>query len=80
VNDAPPAPSAEAVSAARDQAFEEVERMADLAASYVRSIGEAAFRGDEATMVVHLKQLRLCCLAMIKTYKDCFGADGTAGI
>jgi hypothetical protein len=76
MNDAPPSP--EAVSAARDQAFDEVERMADLAASYLRSLGEAAFRGDEATMLVHLRQLRLCCLAMIQTYKESFGADGSA--
>lgn len=65
-----PSSSSELTSALRDQAFEEIERVADLAASYSRSIGEAAFRGDEATMLVHLKQLRLCCLAMIKTYKD----------
>jgi len=56
--------------ALRDQVFEEIERVADLAASYARSAGEAAFRGDETTMLVHLKQLRLCCLSMIKTYKD----------
>ena len=46
--------------------------MSNLAASYSRSIGEAAFRGDDVTMLVHLKQLRLCLISMIKTYKDYF--------
>jgi hypothetical protein len=62
--------SPELSSALRDQAFEEIERLASLTASYARSTGEAAFRGDETAMLVHLKQLRLCCLSMIKTYKD----------
>ena len=75
-SDAPPSP--ELLSALRDQGFDEVERVANLAASYSRSIGEAAYRGDEATMIVHLKQLRLCCLSMIKTSKDLQG--GTAGV
>ena len=77
------APSAEVASVLRDQVFEEVERLSDLAASYSRSIGEAAFRGDEVTMVVHVKQLRLCCLSMIKTYKDLQGGGqggGSTGI
>jgi hypothetical protein len=67
-------PSPELISALRDQAFDEIERVSALAASYARSTAEAAFRGDEAMMLVHLKQLRLCCVSMIKTYKDCFPA------
>jgi hypothetical protein len=75
VPDAPPSP--ELVSVLRDQAFEEIERVASLVASYARSTGEAAFRGDETTMAVHIKQLRLCCLSLIKTYKENMG--GTDG-
>ena len=71
MNDEPPSP--EMFSVLRDQAFEEIERVAGLAASYSRSLGEAAFRGDRATMDVHLRQLRLCVLSMIKTYKDFLG-------
>lgn len=63
-------PSPELISAQRDQVFEEIERQADLAASYARSIGEAAFRGDQVTMIVHLRQLRDCLLAMFATQKD----------
>jgi hypothetical protein len=71
MNDEPPSP--EMFSVLRDQAFEEIERVAGLAASYSRSLGEAAFRGDRATMDMHLRQLRLCVLSMIKTYKDFLG-------
>jgi hypothetical protein len=68
MNDEPPSP--ELTSVLRDQAFEELIDNADMAASYARSIAEAAFRGDQTTVAVHLRQLRECCLAMIKTYKD----------
>ena len=71
MNDEPSSP--ELISALRDQAFEEIERVSELAASYSRSLGEAAFRGDEATVLAHLKQLRLCCLSMIQTYKNLQG-------
>jgi hypothetical protein len=73
--DAPPSP--ELVSVLRDQAFEEIERVSNLIASYARSTGEAAFRGDETTMFVHMKQLRLCCVSLIRTYKENMG--GTDG-
>jgi hypothetical protein len=72
--DAPPTP--EVVSLMRNQAFDEIERVANLIASYARSTAEAAFRGDETTMVVHIKQVRLCCLSMLKTYKDNMGGPG----
>jgi hypothetical protein len=52
------------------EACKEIRRVSKLSTSYSRSIGEAARRGDEVTLEAHLKQLRLCCLAMIKTYKD----------
>ena len=44
MNDNPP-PSPELISALRDQAFEEIGRVSDLAASYSRSLGEAALPG-----------------------------------
>jgi hypothetical protein len=61
--------SPELVSALRDQAFEELERLGNRAASYSRSLAEAAYRGDEATVEVHLRQLRLCVLELIQLYK-----------
>jgi hypothetical protein len=70
-------PSPELLSVLRDQSFNEIERVAGLIASYARSAGEAAFRGDETTMGLHIRQLRLCCLSMIKTYKDFL--EGTHG-
>jgi len=63
-------PGLELGRALRDQVYEELERHADLLASYARSAGEAAFRGDQLTLGVHIKQARLAVLAMIKLYKD----------
>ena len=66
----PDKPPPDLTSVLRDQAFEEIGRVSELAASYSRSIGEAAYRGDEMTVAAHLQHLRLCCLSMIRTYKD----------
>ena len=64
----------------RNQGFEELIENADQAASYCRSIGEAAYRGDALTVGVHLKQLRALVVAMIKTFKeDVDGQDGAIG-
>ena len=52
-----PAPSKEAVVAARDLCLEAVVEMADLAASYWRSAAEAAYRDDQLTLEVHCRQL-----------------------
>jgi hypothetical protein len=71
------ATSADLTTSLRNQAFEEIERVSSLAASYSRSIGEAAYRGDDLTVLVHLKQLRLCTMTMIKIYKGYF--DGESG-
>ena len=68
MSDGPPSP--ELISVLRDQAFIEIERVANLTASYARSTGEAAFRGDGTMMLVHMRQMRLCCVSMIRTYKD----------
>ena len=65
-----PPPSSELISVLRDQALDEIVRVATRAESYSRSIAEAAYRGDEVTVEVHLRQLRLCCLSMIGTWKD----------
>jgi hypothetical protein len=63
-------PNPELVEALRNEVFQEIEREADLVASYARSAGEAAYRGDQVTLGVHLKQLRLCLLLMIKLFKE----------
>jgi hypothetical protein len=74
----PDAPSPELRAVLRGQALDEIERVASLVASYAHSAGEAAFRGDETTMGVHIRQLRLCCVAMLKTYKEMAGDQGVA--
>ena len=61
---------------ARNQAFDELERVANKAASYSRSISEAAYRGDDLTVLVHLKQLKACLITMIQTYKAYFDGAG----
>jgi hypothetical protein len=70
--------SPEVASAQRDQAFEEIERIAEMTSSYSRSLGEAAYRGDATTVLVHLQQLRLCCVSMIQTYKDYLDGEAPA--
>ena len=65
-----PPPSSELTSALRAQAFAEIVQSATLAISYSHSLAEAAFRGDQLTVEVHLRQLRLCSSSMIQTYKD----------
>ena len=59
----------------RDLAFEEINRVCFLTESYSRSIAEAAFRGDDRTVRVHLDQMRRCVVSMIQTYK--FSLEGT---
>jgi hypothetical protein len=70
------ATSADLTTSLRNQAFEEIERVSSLASSYSRSIGEAAYRGDDVTMLVHMKQLKACLVSMIKTYKTGFNGAG----
>jgi hypothetical protein len=66
-------PSDKAVSATRDLAFEAIIEHASLAESYSRSVTEAAWRGDETTLGVHLRQLRLTVIAALKSYNDIVG-------
>jgi hypothetical protein len=70
------ATSADLTTDLRNQAFEEIERVSLKASSYSRSISEAAYRGDDHTMVVHMKQLKSCLLTMIKIYKHYFDVSG----
>jgi hypothetical protein len=61
--------SPEAIGAARDLAFEGLVETGSLAESYSRSLTEAAWRGDRLTVEVTLKQLRLCVVSAIDTFK-----------
>jgi len=67
-------PPPEVVPFSRDQSFDEIERVGGLLASYARSSSEAAFRGDQHTLLAALQQARLCCIYMIRMYKD--GLEG----
>jgi hypothetical protein len=69
------APSAEAIAAARDLAFDAIVETASLSESYSRSLAEAGWRGDRATVEVHLKQLRSCVLAAIDAFKALDAAE-----
>jgi hypothetical protein len=69
-------PSPEAISAARDLVFEGLVETGSLAESYSRSLAEAAWRGDRATVEVHLKQLRACVVAGIGIFKQLEAAKG----
>jgi hypothetical protein len=64
------APSPEAVSAARDVAFEAIVETASLGESYARSLSEAAWRGDRTTVELHIRQWRSCLLAAIDAFKQ----------
>jgi hypothetical protein len=63
-------PSQEAIAAARWQAFDTIGETADLAASYARSIGEAAYRRDQVELAVHIRQLIACVRSMARVYKE----------
>jgi hypothetical protein len=58
------------VAMMRDQLFEFIVERTDLAASYARSASEAAWRGDQLTVGVHLKQLRLATIAALQTFRE----------
>jgi hypothetical protein len=64
------APSPEAVAAGRDLAFEAIQETLDQATSFALSAREAAFRGNPATLAIHLRQLRLCTIDAIQIYKS----------
>jgi hypothetical protein len=58
------------LAAARNLSFEDLVDVCDRAASYARSASEAAYRGDSHTVEVHLRQLRLCTIAAIQTFRS----------
>jgi hypothetical protein len=62
--------SPEAIAAARDLVFEGLVETGSLAESYSRSLAEAAWRGDQSTVEVHLRQLRACVVAGIGIFKE----------
>jgi hypothetical protein len=70
------APSPEAASVARDLAFEAIMEHCSLAESYCCSAYEAARRGDEVTLDIHLRQLRFCVIAAIQAFKAPVGSGG----
>ena len=49
--------------------YEAIEEQCDLIASYARSAGEAAWRGDGRTMKGHLGQIRLTLIAALQEAK-----------
>ncbi len=50
--------------------FAAIAEFADKASSYWRSIGEAAYRGDRATLEIHCRQVRLSTIAVFQTVKE----------
>ena len=71
------APAPVALDVHDDDRFAAIEEFADKAASYWRSIGEAAFRADLPTLETHCRQVRLLTLATFQTVKEL--GDGKAG-
>jgi hypothetical protein len=62
--------------AALDPALlDEIERAADKAASYWRSLAEASFRGDVMTVAVHLRQVRLVTFHVHEIVKQFGGSQ-----
>jgi hypothetical protein len=57
--------------------FDEIEQLADKAASYWRSLAEASFRGDAMTIAVHLRQVRLVTFHVHEIVKQ-FGPKNEA--
>jgi hypothetical protein len=63
-------PSQEALECGREIRLEAVVELADLAASYWRSIAEAAFRGEQLTLEVHCRHVAAVtreAFAVVKT-------------
>jgi hypothetical protein len=73
--DVPCGPSPDAIAAARDLVFEGLIEAGSLAESYSRSLTEAAWRGDQSTVEVHLRQLRACVVASIDIFKQLDGVE-----
>jgi hypothetical protein len=72
-------PSPEAIRAARDLTYEALVETAALAESDSRSLVEAAWRADSATVETHLRQLRACVVAAIDVFKMPNGVEKKGG-
>jgi hypothetical protein len=68
-----------AIAAARDLVFEGLVETSSLAESYSRSLTEAAWRGDQSTVEVHLRQLRACVVTSIGIFKQLDGLAANGG-
>jgi hypothetical protein len=68
-----------AVAAARDLVFEGLVEAGYLAESYSRSLAEAAWRGDQSTVEVHLRQLRACVVTSIGFFKQLDRVEAKGG-
>ena len=69
-------PAANAVDVCDDTRRELIIEAAELAGSYARSAAEAAWRDDRDELGVHLRQLRACVIAALKTFNELAPADG----
>ena len=58
--------------------FDEIEQLADKAASIWRSIAEASFRGEAMTIAVHLRQARLMTFHVHEIVKQFSGSNEEA--
>jgi hypothetical protein len=63
-------PSAEAIAVARNLAFDAISEVLDQAQSFALSAREAAYRGSQATLEIHLRQLRDCTVAACATFRE----------
>jgi hypothetical protein len=74
-----PAPSPAVLSACRDLIFEALVDVCDRASSYAHSVSEAAWRGDEHTVNVHVRQLRDCIVEANKLRNELAAQSGNKG-
>jgi hypothetical protein len=71
------APRSSAAELCDSLRYELIGEAMALAASYARSAAEAAWRGDQETLKVHIQQTRLSLLTAIEAFKA-LGGDGGA--
>jgi hypothetical protein len=65
-------PSAEAIAVGRNLAFDAISEVLDQAQSFALSAREAAYRGSQTTLEIHLRQLRDCTVAACATFREYF--------
>jgi hypothetical protein len=59
-----------------DEKFAEIVDAAEYLASYAISIREGAFRRDRTAIALHISELRLCGIELVKAYRAL--SDGRA--